>query len=415
MIELKHDTLEFSFPEIGEELEGFVKKQADSVLVSILGEDRKKVFDSRYGNWSWVRPLRRGLVKKLKNIDAAEIKSALLDSMKARIPSVSVGINFQRTLRLPDDGNTYPLPPGLGRFPLRHVDDFEGSVPNHWFERGGVLMPMYQAEALWLHFRKGYPCAIKVGAGKINAVTGEAWSSALGGDEQDYMVVPGQPWLDGFAVAKGAIRQFVAMPLGKGYSAEEQITENAEWGGLQVQVYPMKAEEYFETQLKPKLPSRLEELLPKLLPELSTGDGCIYKKALRNQLMELDLGLAPGGRMQQEIYEDPHGVDCWDQETTSRCFVHLCNALDWRAITGANPPQPPVTVKEYERAGLPWFDYYRDDLDVLEGSKTLAGLKSIAEKDKEVFGSTGFDEPLAVKLKVVSCSAKKRPGVVREW
>lgn len=38
-------------------------------------------------------------------------------------------ITFQRTLRLPDDGHTYPLPPGLGSFPLRHVDDFAATVP----------------------------------------------------------------------------------------------------------------------------------------------------------------------------------------------------------------------------------------------------------------------------------------------
>jgi hypothetical protein len=39
------------------------------------------------------------------------------------------GVSSQRTLRIPDDGNTYPLPPGLGRFPLRRVADHAGSVP----------------------------------------------------------------------------------------------------------------------------------------------------------------------------------------------------------------------------------------------------------------------------------------------
>ena len=47
-------------------------------------------------------------------------------------------IRFQRTLRIPDDDRTYPLPPGLGRFPLRHVDDFADRVPETWLERGGV-------------------------------------------------------------------------------------------------------------------------------------------------------------------------------------------------------------------------------------------------------------------------------------
>jgi hypothetical protein len=30
-------------------------------------------------------------------------------------------VAFQRTLRIPDDGHGYPLPPGLGRFPIFKV------------------------------------------------------------------------------------------------------------------------------------------------------------------------------------------------------------------------------------------------------------------------------------------------------
>ena len=44
-------------------------------------------------------------------------------------PDAMLTIEFQRTFRIPDDDRDYPLPPGLGRFPLRHVDDFANSVP----------------------------------------------------------------------------------------------------------------------------------------------------------------------------------------------------------------------------------------------------------------------------------------------
>src|SRR5262244_936080 len=159
-------------------------------------------------------------------------------------------IQFQRTLRIPDDGKHYPLPPGLGAFPLRHVEDFADRVPEGWRERAGVMMPLYQAEAMWISLRAGwrshgsYPCAVKVAAGKINAISGKPWKPELDGSERDYIVVPEQPWLDGFCVAKDVIRQFVAMPLGAGYSVEEQITGKAEHGGVQVIVYPMRRERY---------------------------------------------------------------------------------------------------------------------------------------------------------------------------
>jgi hypothetical protein len=51
-------------------------------------------------------------------------------------------IEFQRTLRIPDDSKDYPLPPGLGGFPLRHVDDFAEKIPESWLEHGGVVFSM---------------------------------------------------------------------------------------------------------------------------------------------------------------------------------------------------------------------------------------------------------------------------------
>jgi len=178
-------------------------------------------------------------------------------------PEANLKIDFQRTLRIPDDGDDYPLPPGLGRFPLKHVDDFAGNLPQAWIEHGGIMFPMYQSEALWLNFNSeyiddndtDYPFAVKIATGKINAITGEEWDNSLTKDPQDYLVVPEQPWLDGYCVEKGIIRQFVAMPLGSGYSAEEQVTGKGEYGGLQIIAYPMKRkvfEKRFEKHDRPQ-------------------------------------------------------------------------------------------------------------------------------------------------------------------
>ncbi|HEU4477645.1 MAG TPA: hypothetical protein VFR80_03945, partial [Pyrinomonadaceae bacterium] len=57
---------------------------------------------------------------------------------------IHVGERFsftlQRTLRLPDDGKTYPLPPGLGAFPVLRVSDYEDKVPQQWREQGGFFV-----------------------------------------------------------------------------------------------------------------------------------------------------------------------------------------------------------------------------------------------------------------------------------
>ena len=279
-------------------------------------------------------------------------------------PDAHCSLSFQRTLRIPDDDKTWPLPPGLGRFPIVHVDDFAASLPADWYEHGGVAFPMYQSEAMWISFsRSGYPFAVKIAAGKIDAVTGNTWSADLSKDPQNYLVLPTQPWLDGFSVKKGVIRQFVAMPLGSGYSAEEQITGHADHGGLQIQLYPMRPEIYKET-----IERRLRESTARLSTAVCAP--CPAQAAP-------DMGLAPGGRMRQEIYEDEYGIDVWDRTHSSRCFVHICNSLVWQSITGKQPPYPPPTAKSYSAAGLPWFDYYRDDIAALSGSKILDALKSV--------------------------------------
>lgn len=279
-------------------------------------------------------------------------------------PEAELRISFARTLRVPDDDKSYPLPPGLGTFPLRHVDDHTRSVPPEWLARGGVMMPMYQSEALWLHFASlrvpdhgNYPFALKVAAGKLNAVSGGAWTDALQQAPQDYMVVPTQPWLDGFSVGKGYVRQFVAMPLGRGYSVEEQLTGRAHIGGLQLIVYPMKRAVFEE-----RFPYRRE----------------VVRRRCRQSADDATMGLAAGGKLQQQIFADPYGLEAWDS-THSRCFVHLVNSRWWLEFTGQLPPYPPITAQTYTEHGYPWFDYYRDDLPELAGSEPLAGVQSLAE------------------------------------
>jgi hypothetical protein len=317
--------------------------------------------------------------------------------------SAEFTIELQRTLRIPDDGRSYALPPGLGRFPVRHVDDCADRLPASWLRRGGVMVPMYQAEALWLSFGSRllssrdacYPFAIKVAAGKVNAVNGEPWRAGLDFAPQGYVVVPSQPWLDGFVVEEGVIRQFVAMPLGAGYSAEEQLTDEAEWGGLQLEVFPMKRS-VFERRF-PKRRRRSSSLL--------------YCSALPDAALSTtfqEMALAPGGRMQQQIVVDEYEPSDWDLTAGQRCFVHLANSMLWRAITGSEPPHPPVTAAEYTKAGLPWFDWYTEQPSV-SGAKKLAGLSSVKELGEKKGQMPLFENESVDPARVVDVGRAKRP------
>lgn len=103
---------------------------------------------------------------------------------------------------------------------------------------------------MWIKFTAKLRFAIKIFVGGVNVISGEKHSEddetlrrqaeklAAGKSIQDYVVVPGQEWLDGIASADGEVRQFVAMPYGEGYSVEAQLTGDESVGGIQFEVTP---------------------------------------------------------------------------------------------------------------------------------------------------------------------------------
>ena len=314
-------------------------------------------------------------------------------------PHAVCKVNFQRTLRIPDDEKEYPLPPGLGRFEIQHIDDLAARLPQVLVRRGGVVMPMWQSEAMWLNFssrhtRADYPFAIKISAGKINAITGEPWQEPLQREPQDYLVLPRQPWLDGFCEKKGIIRQFVAAALGQGATVEEQITGQAVNGGLQIVACPMKREVY-------------EKLHQHINGDVAR---CLQPSPIHAN--SLDMGFAAGGKMRQELYTDPYGLDAWDQQHPSRCFITVLNAQSWQSITGTYPPTKPPTMADYAKSGMPWFDYYAADQKPLEGSSVLSRVKSFAKLVRPTTGKGEDLEMMSSSFKILSVGPNMRP--VRE-
>lgn len=105
---------------------------------------------------------------------------------------------------------------------------------------------------MWIRFDSNDEFAIKIFVGGINAISGEpAIETAatrlrrlnLLADQksvQDYVITPDQLWLDGIASTQGRVRQFVAMPVGSGYTVEAQVTGEDITGGLQFEITPAK-------------------------------------------------------------------------------------------------------------------------------------------------------------------------------
>ena len=305
-------------------------------------------------------------------------------------------ISFQRTLRIPDDGKAYPLPPTLGVFPLRRVDDFAAHLPVQWSRPGeppAFFIPMYQREALWLAFEAASwkPNAVKIGIGKINALTGAAWDDGLRADPQDYLVCPHQPWLDGINSGAGVIRQFVAMPLGEGYTVEGQLTGQEREGGLQVLVYDPHPG-IFPDQPPPPQPFEFLPGGPDSSPLWLASQG----QTAPGQSAPA-MGLGAGGQITQKVYPDPYGLQTWDQARAGRVSVYILNSRQYQAVTGEPLPPSPVSAKTYTEAGFPWFALYDEHKSSLPAASALSSIQSVHAIDESAGKTSADDEnPISV-------------------
>ncbi|MFD9119076.1 hypothetical protein [Streptomyces bottropensis] len=334
-----------------------------------------------------------------------------------------VRVRFQRTLRLPETG-THQLPPGLGDFPIRRVEDYPHTASQEMRARGGVMLPVYLREAMWMHFGGSTePAALQVGVGKVCAVSGTPWSGTLARDPQNYVVLPRQPWLDGINSGKGTVRQFVAVPLGLGATVEGQVTGEEVFGGVQLQSFPLNDEQlalwrkeerrraeretaiglvggggvFAGTGPVPMPPPGAPPLPPQstgftapapggapLPPPAPYGAPAPAAAPMRGApaaapRAQAAMGLGVGGSMRQEVYRDTWPRGSWAETAAGRVFVHLVTPPEWRRITGEAPPPSPVDRAAYTRAGLPWFDYYDEDAHDLDAADALGTVKPVGD------------------------------------
>ncbi|MGC4972600.1 hypothetical protein ACLQ2D_06815 [Streptomyces sp. DT199] len=347
-----------------------------------------------------------------------------IDGNTLRLPG-GVAVRFIRTLRLPETG-THPLPPGLGEFPVRRVADYADRVPEAWRARGGVMLPVYLREAMWLSFAgTSEPAALQVGVGKVCAVSGRPWSDRPARDPQNYVVLPRQPWLDGINSGTGTVRQFVAVPLGLGATVEGQVTGEEVWGGVQLQSFALndralarwrEEEQRRQVPPAPAPPGGYGAAMPAAFGSPAAGGygapaaggygaampmaapsapgavpapaatgaappapGAAPAAPARAPRAAAAMGLGVGGSMRQEVYQDDRPLSDWSQQPAGRVFVHLVTPPEWHRITGEAAPPSPVDRAAYTRAGLPWFDYYDEEAEDLAPTDALQSVKPVGD------------------------------------
>ena len=219
---------------------------------------------------------------------------------------------------------------------------------------------------MWIRLDSNKQFAIKVYLGGVNAISGEPKTEnpastlrrlqrkSEGRSVQDYVVTPKQLWLDGIASSNGRVRQFIAMPMGFGYSVEAQMTDKEFVGGLQFEITPPKP----MTLIPRTLARDPSEPLPRTA----------------------EISIAPGGLIKQCIINDTYPATSWDSDRTITFNVQILDSETFRDVTGMDPPKTPINAETYASQGLPFFKIY-NETSTIKGD--FAGLKSIKQKEKE--------------------------------
>ena len=325
-------------------------------------------------------------------------------------------ISFNRTLRIPEDGKRYNLPAGFGRLPILRVEDVADRVPSKWRQEGGLIIPLYQREALFLEFGgvDWRPTISKVAVGRINAITGKPHDLQLKAGRQDYVVIPEQKWLDGINSGNGTVRQFVAMPLSKGYTVEAQITDEETHGGFQLAVFDPKQGIFSEPQ-----PEKWEDYtfsyredgmaLHARAPRIYEDSHSLFSRSAGpKEGRDLEMGIAAGGSIKQQILEDEYGIETWDASEHLSLNIRIVNSAVYEEITGNAAPPTPITTEAYAKNGIPWFSQYEETRKSVPGAKIFNQLLSVLQIDKargiktDEATSTDFKENTTVAIKTAT-------------
>lgn len=197
------------------------------------------------------------------------------------------------------------------------------------------------------------------------------------------MVIPNQPWIDGFITKTGTVSQFVAAPLGSGFTVEGQVSGEEKEGGLQMEVFPLKKDKL------PPVPKRVTRgvITPKSFnyccDSLEVKTSFATPAAAGGLMLNASpqsMGMAAGGRMVQEIYPDPYGIGSWETQNRFKVFIHIFHAKDMEAITGEPHPDE-MTPDLYKRHNYPW--YLGKTGSTLPSKGKLGSVKTVAQLAEE--------------------------------
>ena len=131
-------------------------------------------------------------------------------------------VSLRKTKIVNIDKDAHKLPPDWGPFKEFKVADYY--CPNEW-SNDGIFVSVKEGEPLWIDFQLNNACAVIPSVQQLNPITGESADLENGlkkDPKQNYLVLPDQKWLDGYA-REGKVYQFVVTKHGESLAVNEFV------------------------------------------------------------------------------------------------------------------------------------------------------------------------------------------------
>lgn len=343
MITLQNDTLTFAFPEIARQVQRLAEDHIQKLASELPPEwDREEIIESVATDRNFEK-LTPANWEKGQELIRTWTSQHVIDGLRQFIAQnelvnsdafTKLTIRFQRTMRLPDDGQTYRLPSGLGQFPLRRVEDFPHTAPNAWKGRGDLIMPMYESDGVLFCFSSSYRFAARIGTGLGNIVTVPISSC----DEHDS-------------------RRYLLLPR------RDQANR-----AIHLEIVPLKASIYYDDENAFFLPPNIPELFKKMILSPAIAASWENLPFIQQRYCDEEIGFQPETTYsppppfhetaRKHLLEIDSEAADRDQTQTAYCIIHICDATSWEKMTGLKLMYPPLTMDDYQSVGLPWFENY---------------------------------------------------------
>ncbi|KAI1102130.1 hypothetical protein F4804DRAFT_313964 [Jackrogersella minutella] len=110
------------------------------------------------------------------------------------------------------------------------------------------------------------------------------------------------------------------------------------------------------------------------------------------------MGIAAGGRIEQNIVEDTMDATQWAKDMTMTIPLQILNSVAFRRVTGKKPPPSPVKASTYADAGLPFFSMYEEPSGVAGNFQVVKSVNEIEQDRGLANGAESSVHPSIVKL-----------------